>query len=157
MTTSQPGPQKAGIIGRTLRMMLGLLFGWMTYTVMRFQDGNHNLRILAVFAGVVAFYVIVHLVIGKYGARMHRWYGALLTVTPVILMFAFGGPIGRVVSVAYVGLSLLLQTIRADGGCEVLAVPVAVLRRPTHLMGILFSPVDFVEKHLTGPGGLPGS
>jgi hypothetical protein len=136
--------------------MLGLLFGWMTYTVMRFQDSDYNLRVLALFAGVVAFYAIAHLVIGKYGTGMHRWYGAIIAVIPVVFIFALGGPPGRVASVAYVGLSFLLQTTRADGGCEVLAVPAAVFRRPTHLAGILFSPIDLVEKHLSGPGGLPG-
>jgi len=156
MTKSQPTEQGTGIIGRTLRLMLGILFGWMTYTVMSTQYTASNIRILAVFGGVTVFYVILHLVIGKWGVGLHRWYGALLAVAPVILVFAFGGGVGRVASVAYVGISLLLQTIRADGGCEVLALPAALLRRPTHLRGILFAPIDLVEKHLTGPGGLPG-
>jgi hypothetical protein len=60
------------------------------------------------------------------------------------------------VASAYLGLSFLLQTLRGDGGFEALAIPAALFRRPTHLRGILFAPIDLVEKHLTGPGGLPG-
>ena len=156
MTKSPPGQHTVGIIGRTLRLMLGVLFGWMTYTVMRFQHTDNNLRILALFAGLLAFYTVAHLGIGRYGKALHSWYGAVLAVLPVVLLFAFGGLIGRIASVAYVGVSLLLQTVRADGGCEVLAIPAAAISRPTHLRGILFSPIDLVEKHLSGPGGLPG-
>ena len=146
----------AGIIGRTLRLMLAMLLGWMTYTVMRTEDKSFNLRLLAAFAGMTVFYAIVHLIVRRYGTGLNRWYGALVAVTPVVLAFALGGPLGRVVASAYVGVSLLLQTVRGDGGCEVLAIPAALFGRPTHLAGILFSPVDLVEKHLTGPGGLPG-
>ncbi len=48
------------------------------------------------------------------------------------------------------------QTVRADGSCDVLAIPNGLMKPPTHLAGILFAPIDFVEKHLSGPGGLPG-
>jgi hypothetical protein len=156
MTTCQPGPRKAGIIGRTLRLMLGLLLAWMTFTVTRFEDVAFNLRIVAVFAGLTTFYTILHLVIGKYGARINRWFGAALAVAPVILVFALGGAVGRLASVAFIGISLLLQAIRGDGGCEVMAIPAVMFGKRTHLMCILFSPIDLVEEHLTGPGGLPG-
>ncbi len=147
---------KAGIIGRTLRLMLGMLLGWMTFTVMRTEDAAFTVRILAVFAGVTAFYAIVHLLIRRYGAGLNRWLGAALALLPVALLFALGGAVGRVASVAYLGLSLLLQAIRGDGGCEVMAIPALLFGRRTHLVCILFSPIDWVEKHLTGPGGLPG-
>jgi uncharacterized membrane protein YhaH (DUF805 family) len=156
MSTERPTSQTTGIIGRTLRLMLALLLGWMAYTVLRFETRANSVRALAIFAGLLAFYFILHLIIRRYGAGLHRWYGALLVVTPVILMFAMGGPLGRVAAAAYVGVSFLTQTLCADGSCEVLAVPVTILGRPTHLMGILFSPIDFIEKHLSGPGGLPG-
>jgi len=66
------------------------------------------------------------------------------------------GPLGRVGSVAYAAISFLLQTVRADGSCVVMAIPAFISGRPSELPGILFSPIDLVEKHLTGPGGLPG-
>jgi hypothetical protein len=98
----------------------------------------------------------VHLIVSRYGTRLHAWFGAVLAIAPVILLFALGGPIGRAASVAFVGISLLLQALRGDGGCEVMAIPAVLFRKRTHLACILFSPIDLIEKHLTGPGGLPG-
>jgi len=156
MVSKQPGSARAGIIGRTLRLMLGALFGWLTFTVMRGEDAPFNLRVLAIFGGIALFYALVHASVSRLGAGRHRWLGAVGAVLPIVLMFAFGGAAGRVAAAAYVGLSLLLQTVRGDAGCEVLALPAALFRRPARLPGILFSPIDLVEKHLTGPGGLPG-
>ncbi len=146
----------AGIIGRTLRLMLGLLLGWMSYTVMRGEASQHNLRTLAVLAGVTVSYTILHVAIRRYGGRLHRWLGSVLALLPVVLVFALGGPLGRLTSVAFIGASLLLQTIRGDAGAVVLAIPALLTGKPTHLGGILFAPIDWIEKHLTGPGGLPG-
>jgi hypothetical protein len=154
--TNQPRQHEAGIIGRTLRLMLALLLAFMTYTAMRTEDKRFNVRLLAVVGALAACYTLLHFVIRRYGTRLHRWYGAGLALAPLVLVFAFGGPPLRVGCVAYMAISLLLQTVRGDGGSEVMAIPAAVFRRPTHLAGILFSPVDLVEKHLTGPGGLPG-
>jgi hypothetical protein len=156
MTASPPDPPQAGVIGRTLRLMLAMLLGWMTYTALRFEDRTFNSRALAAFAVVMTFYAIAHFVISRYGPGLHRWFGAVAAVVPLILLFALGGTIGQLVSSAYIGLSLLLQTIRGDGGCEVMTIPAVMVGRRTHLMCILFAPVDWVEKHLTGPGGLPG-
>jgi hypothetical protein len=148
--------QNAGIIGRTLRLMLAMLLGWMTFTVMRFQDTAFNLRVGAVFASFAVSYTVLHLLVIKVGSSQHRWLGALVAVAPVALAFSFGGSLGRLGVAAYIGFSLLLQTIRADSSCEVLAIPSALVKPPTHLAGILFAPIDLVEKHLRGPGGLPG-
>jgi len=147
---------EAGIIGRTLRLMLGLLFAWLTYNIVRFESTPYNLRILAVFMGVLAVYGTLHFVISRFGTDLDRWFGGGVAVIPIILLFAVSDEFGRLASVGYIGLSLLLQAIRADAGCEVMSIPSLVLGRRTHLMGILFAPVDLVEKHLTGPGGLPG-
>jgi hypothetical protein len=156
MTTTPSARQHVGIIGRTLRLMLGIFLVWMTFTVMRGEDQAFNVRVLAVFGGLTAFYAIVHIVVSRYGTGLDRWFGAVLAVAPVIVVFALGGPLGRVASVAFVGVSLLVQVVRGDGGCEVVSIPSLLFGRPTHLVCILFSPIDLVEKHLTGPGGLPG-
>ncbi len=156
MTTSKPTGPSAGIIGRALRLMLGMLLVWMTYTVMRSEDADFNLRMLAAVAVMTVLYAVVHFVVGRYGAHLNRWLGAAVAVTPVVFLFALGGPVGRVAAVAYIGVSLSVQAIRGDGGCEVLAIPTLAFGRRTHLMCLLFSPIDWVEKHLTGPGGLPG-
>ena len=148
--------QNAGIIGRTLRLMLAMLLGWMTFTAMRFQDTAFNLRVAAVFAALTVCYTVLHLLIIKFAAGRRRWLGALMALAPVVLVFAFGGPLGRLGVAAFLGGSFLLQTVRAQRTCEVMSIPTLLLRKPTHLMGIMFAPIDLIEQHLTGPGGLPG-
>ena len=147
---------EAGIIGRTLRLMLGLLLGWITVIVLRMEHRPFHLRALAILGGVTLFYVVGLFALNRYGAGLNRWNGSLLALAPLVLLFFFGGGEVRVACTAYVGLSVLLQTLRADAGCEVLSIPTALLRRRTRFAGILFAPIDLVEKHLTGPGGLPG-
>ena len=156
MNSNQAQQHTAGIIGRTLRLMLAILLLWMTYIAMRMDDRTFNLRVLEVFVGLTVFYAIIHFVISRFVTGLNPWYGAALAVAPVITVFVIGGPLGRVASVAFIGVSLLLQAIRGDGGCEVMAIPSLLFGRRTHLMCIFFSPIDWVEKHLSGPGGLPG-
>jgi len=156
MTTNQHDRQRAGVIGRTLRLMLALLFGWMSFTTMRLENMTFNLRVLALSLAICLLYVVAHLVLTSHTARVNRWSGAAIAVAPAILLFVIGGPIVQAGVLIYVGVSLLLQTVRADVSCEVLAIPSALVKPPTHLAGILFAPIDLVEKHLTGPGGLPG-
>jgi hypothetical protein len=147
---------EAGIIGRTLRLMLAMLLALMTYTVLRTEGKEFSVHLTATLGGVIVAYVGLHLVLRRYGAGLRRWYGALGVLAPLILGFAFGGLLGRAVVSAYLGLAFALQALRGDGGAEALALPAALLRRPTRFPGILFAPIDLVEKHLTGPGGLPG-
>jgi hypothetical protein len=148
--------QNAGIIGRTLRLMLAMLLGWMAFTAMRFQDTSFNLRVAAVFASLALSYTVLHFLVIKFGSGQRRWLGALMALAPAVLVFAFGGPLGQLGVATFLGVSFMLQTIRAERTCEVMSIPTILLRRPTHLMGILFAPIDLIEQHLTGPGGLPG-
>jgi hypothetical protein len=150
MTANQRSELRARIIGRTLRLALGIALVWMTYSVMRAEDAAFNLRVLAVVAGLVGFYSVMHFVISKYVSGVNRWLGAFLAVGPVILVFLFGGPVGRVASVAYIGVSLVLQGIRSDGGCEVMSIPAILFGKRTHLVCILFSPIDWVEERIAG-------
>ncbi len=152
MTTNQRSEHTARIVGRTLRLALGIALVWMTYAVMRIEDAAFNLRVLAAVAGLTAFYTVMHLVISKYFSGVNRWFGAFLAVAPVILVYVLGGPLGRVASVAYIGVSLLLQGIRSDGGCEVMSIPAILFGKRTHLVCIVFSPIDWVEERAAGAG-----
>jgi len=155
MTMNQPDTQRVGIIGRTLRLMLALLLGWMSFTTMRQEDTTFNLRILAVSLAIGMLYGVLHIVLSSNTDKVNRWSGAAIAVAPVILLFVFGSPLVQAGVLIYVGLSLLFQTVRADGNCEVLAIQSALVKQPTHLAGILFAPIDLIEQHLLGPGGLP--
>ncbi len=148
--TNRQSERRARVVGRTLRLLLGLALVWMTYDVMRIEDAAFNLRILATVLGLTAFYAGMHFAINKYVAGLNAWIGAFLAVTPVVLVFVFGGPLGRVAAVAYIGISLVLQAIRNDGGCEVMSIPGILFGRHTHLVCIVFSPIDWVEQRVAG-------
>ncbi|UCD23475.1 MAG: hypothetical protein JSW51_10550 [Gemmatimonadota bacterium] len=156
MSETQRGGQQVGIVGRTLRLMLALLAGWMSFTIMRLESTTFNLRVLAVSLAITMVYTALHLVLTSRVDKVNRWLGAITAVIPIILLFVIGNQLVRAGVLIYVGLSLLLQTVRGDGSCEVLAIPSTVLKPPTHLAGILFAPVDAIEKHMSGPGGIPG-
>jgi hypothetical protein len=149
VTTNQTGEARARIVGRALRLALGIALVWMTYAVVRIEDASFNLRVLAVVVGLAALYIGMHFVISKYVTGINRWLGALLAVAPVILVFLLGGPVGRVASVAYIGVSLVIQGIRSDGGCEVMSIPAIVFGKRTHLACLLFSPIDWVEERVS--------
>jgi hypothetical protein len=147
---------EAGIIGRTLRLMLGLLFGWMLFTVLRSEPPAFTLTVLGVLAGITLTYTIVHLAASRYRAGLRPWPGSALALAPFVVLFVVGGPSVRLGAIAFAAISLLLQTIRADAGCVLMAIPALLTRTPTHLAGIVFAPIDLIERNLTGPGGLPG-
>ncbi|MFQ5550868.1 MAG: hypothetical protein ACE5FJ_06495 [Gemmatimonadales bacterium] len=122
----------------------------MTYDVMRSEDVAFNMRVVAAFVLMMAFYSAMHLVITRFTPGVNAWFGAILAVTPAALVYILGGPVGRVAAVAYIGVSLVLQAIRSDGGCEVMSIPAIIFRRRTHLVCIAFSPVDWVESRVAG-------
>ena len=71
-------------------------------------------------------------------------------VTPVFLVFGLGGPAGQLGSLLYIGVSLVLTAIRSDGGCEVMTIPGMLMGKRTHLVCIVFSPLDWIEDRLVG-------
>ena len=57
----------------------------------------------------------------------------------------FGQGEGGTAAITYVGVSLLIDALRADSGCEVMALPGLIFGNRTHLACIVFSPVDALE------------
>ena len=139
---------RAGPIGRILRFtMAGLLTAIVTpyYLATSLQS---NLKIAAAIGGLLILYTVMHLVISKYVPGLNRWLGAVLAVIPVTLLFLFGGGIGQMGAMSYVGGSLFLDSFNGDGGCEVMAIPGLIFGKRTHLVCIGFSPFDWLEEKL---------
>jgi hypothetical protein len=148
---------KAKGMCRSMRLIAGI---FMTVEGTRHLFGSSPgfpLKTTGVVAGELIFYLALHLVISKFSRRVNPWLGAVLAVAPVVLVFIYGGPAGRLGTLIYVGVSLVLTAIRSDGGCEVMTVPGMILGNRTHLVCIVFSPIDWVEAKLTnllrGPTG----
>lgn len=133
-------------IGRLLR---GLAGGWLVAGVTPFYLNAAAGRVttaVAVTLGIAVFYTALHWLVSSYVTRLNRCLGAALAVLPVLLVvFVFGGTVGQVSALTFVGTSLLLAALRADAGCEVMSIPAALFGRRTHLVCLLFSPLDYVE------------
>jgi len=147
-----PDARKTRIVGRTLRLLVGLALVWLTVDVMLSEDVVFNAKVIGVGLGAAIFYGALHVAINRFTPNVNAWLGAILAVIPVALLYVLGGPLGRVASVAFVGVSLVLQAIRADGGCEVMSLPAMVFGKRTHLVCVAFSPIDWVEERLAHRG-----
>lgn len=137
-------------VGRTLRFLLGALLVLAVWPFFRSAEPNRILGAVFVGVGLVIFYSILHWVVSSFLTRLNRWLGAVLAILPVFLVLALGGVLGRVGAASFLAVSLLLAAIRADAGCEVMSIPSMVFGRRTHLMCLLFSPLDWVEEKIVG-------
>ncbi len=141
-------------VGRIVRLLMG---GVLTIHVLvsHLMGASPSLtvQVVGVVFGLVVFYALVHLLISRFVPTIHPWVGALLAVTPVLLVFLMGGVPVRHGVVLFLGVSLLLTGIRGDGGCEVMTLPGMILGKRTHLVCIVLSPLDWVEEKLAGLRG----
>jgi len=146
--------QKAGPIGRLLRLFVAICLVIIDVPVLLRAGSAYNLASLGLVAALVMFYMIVHFVVSKYLPNLNRWLGAVLALTPVFLVWFFGqggGPLfgqgeGGTAAITFVALSLLVDVMRADSGCEVMAIPGLILGNRTHLACLAFCPIDALEK-----------
>ena len=140
--------RRARPIGRILRFLMA---GYLIVTVAPHYLGaswQANLKIAAAVGGLVILYTGMHLIITKYVPSLNRWLGALLAITPAVLLFVLGGGIGQIGSMSYIGGSLFIDSLNGDCGCEVMAVPGIICSERTHLVCIAFTPLDWLEQKL---------
>ena len=100
-------------------------------------------------AAFVLFYSALHLAIDRLVPNLNRWVGATLAFAPLVVVFVNAGAPGQVGVQTFLGASLVLAALRADSGCEVMSIPGLIFGRRTHLMCLLFSPLDWVEARLS--------
>lgn len=146
----EEGPQ-ARTAGRLLRLLAGI--------ALVLEGGRHLIGaspallqgVGVVFLLEVVFYAALHLVISRFLAGVNAWVGAALAITPVVMVFLFGDAQGRLGTLLFVGVSLVVTAVRADGGCEVMTLPGLLLGKRTHLVCIAFSPIDWIEERAARP------
>lgn len=146
--------QRTRPIGRVLRLLTGVLLLFSAGQVVRRASLEYILSSAGVVVGLFLFYMLVHVLISKYLPDINRWLGALVAVMPVALVFIlgqgggylFGQGEGATGALAFVGLSLLIDVIRADAGCEVMALPGLLSKKRTHLACLAFTPIDWLEE-----------
>lgn len=139
-------------MGRKLRFLLGAWLIVLVVPYWRAASGSSILTTLAIILGLLVLYIFVHIGLLKYLPGLNRWFGALLAWVPVMLVFVLGGAHGRVGVSTFASLSLILAGVRGDPGCEVMSIPALIFKKHTHLLCILFSPIDWLEAKIFRKG-----
>ena len=137
-------------VGRVLRLLMGTALTIRAAQQMISGDTTLNLQAAGIVLGLLLFYTVVHLAISRFVPSINAWLGAVIALAPAILLFALVDPSLRFSVVLFIGVSLLVTAIRADGGCEVMTLPGMLMGKRTHLVCIVFSPLDWIEDKLTG-------
>lgn len=135
-------------VGRVLRLLLGAYLVVLVWPFFRHAASKRILGAVFVVVGLTVFYTVVHWLVSSYLAKLNRWLGAFLAILPVLLVFLFGGGLGEIGALAFLAVSLVLAAVRADAGCEVMSIPSLVFGKRTHLMCLLFSPLDWIEEKM---------
>ncbi len=140
----------AGPVGRVLRFLMGTALTIHAAQHMISGETTLNLQAAGMVLGLLLFYAVVHLAISRFVPSINPWLGAVIAVAPLLLVFALAGPALRFATLLFIGVSLVVTAIRSDGGCEVMTLPGMLMGKRTHLVCLVFSPLDWIEDRLTG-------
>ncbi len=139
---------KSRPIGRILRFILGAFMLALIVPEIAAATLLTDAMIAGTIVALLTGYTLIHLAVWRFAPNLNRWLGAVVAVMPAVLVFVFGGVVGQVAAVGYIGGSLLIDSLTGDAGCEVMAIPGLVCRKRTHLACLVFSPLDWLEDKL---------
>lgn len=134
-------------ISRTLRFLVG---AWLLLVVLLNAPAIGGVAAATLAVTVLAlavFYVGLQLLLMR-RASLRPALAVVIAVAPVVVIFAVGGTGMALGAVTFYGVSLLVAALRGDPGCEVLSIPGMMLRRRAHVLCLLFSPLDALERRL---------
>ncbi|RIK32536.1 MAG: hypothetical protein DCC56_01630 [Anaerolineae bacterium] len=146
--TSIPIGERTKPVGRILRFLFGI-FLLLVVTYYFFIAPRIITPTILVVLGLTVFYIIADIFINKFIPTINPVFGSLLVNAPILLMWLFGYGAAQLGALAYIGIALLIISLRADPGCEVMSIPGLIFKRHTHLTCFIFSPIDWVEKKVT--------
>lgn len=152
------GTNKAGPVGRVLRLVIGICLLILAVPVYLKAGLGYGLTSLALTVGLLLLYVVAHWAVSGHFRSLNRWVGALIAITPVFLVWSLGqggGPLfgqgeGGTAAITFIAISMLVDAARAATGCEVMALPGLLFGNRTHLPCIALGPIDAWEKRNTG-------
>jgi len=146
MMTSEP--RRPGTIGRTLRLVNGVVFLAIVLSVLATNYWTLALWVVGVSAGLLICYLGLDYAVNRFVPEIDCCVGAFLALGPAIGVFVVGNGIGELGALTYIGLSLIVAAWRADAGCEVMSLPGLISGRHTHLACLVFTPIDRLEHRL---------
>ncbi|MGA9853742.1 MAG: hypothetical protein WBR29_00495 [Gammaproteobacteria bacterium] len=134
-------------VSRALRLVVGSWLLFETAVNIHRPDWKVALIVSCTLVAVFFYYALLHLLIRKRRAVAIVLKGVLV-VPVVVLIFATHVadiPLGIL---AFFGVSLVVQALRGDRGCEVMTLPNLVFSRRADLPCLLFSPLDRFEESI---------
>ncbi len=155
-----------GFVGRWSRLILGFLFvGPVAVQIandLRTSGGDLSPYVptVAYLAGIVAAYVAVYWVLGeRLFARGFVWTNTAILVGPAAVVAWWNLTVGPVTGISlpapfalamaiYIGVSFLIQWRIKYGGCEVVSIPILILRRRYQTYCLPIVVIDAVEKQV---------
>lgn len=149
-------PPHAGLFGRLLRLALGaLLLASIAGFYLR-GSASFALSAAGVVVGLALLGLLTHRLLVRAAGRTGAWTRSCVALAPLVLVYLLGiggGPIfgrgeGQLGALTFLGLSLVAAALTADPGCELLALPNLLSRRPVRAACLLFSPLDALERRL---------
>ena len=144
-------------LGRVLRLLFGIAAVSLTLPVYLTASATFILTSLGIVIVLTGIYSLLHYGVSNFAPDLDRWLGAMIALIPVLLMVIFGqvdGLIfgngeGAIGALTYLGISYFVDYIRADSGCEVMAIPGVLFRNRTHLACVVLTPIDILEEKLS--------
>ena len=157
------GPQipRAGRVGRSARLVLGVVLVVIALPVYFDAGREYVTASLGLTVGLVAFYAVLHLVISRYMAPLNGLLGSIFAVSPVVMVWYLGqggGPLfgqgeGGTAAITFLAVSFLVDFVRGNAGCEVMALPGLIFGYRTHLPCVLLCGIDHAEAGLKAETG----
>lgn len=137
--------KKARPFGRVLRLLFGILVFVLVVPYYFITPTDVLFQTILVPVGMVVFYIVLDRVINKYFPSINPILGAILANAPILLMWLFSKGGIQLGVLTYLGIALMVTSLRADAGCEVMSIPGLIFKRHTHLACLFLSPIDWFE------------
>ena len=140
--------RKTPPVSRALRLLSG---GWLLYVTavnMHRPNWKTALIISCTFVAVFVYYALLHRLIGP---RLFKWAVLVkaVTILPVaVVIFSLQISAIQLGILVFFGVSLVVQALRGDRGCEVMTLPTLAFRRQAYFPCLLFSPLDRFEESI---------
>lgn len=147
---TQANTERALPGGRVIRFVIGVTLMIIVIPTYLRMGAPFLFRTTLLILSLLVAYILIHIFVS------HRWVGSILASALFVLVYLFGGyhglilsrGEGRLAAVTFLGLSLVVASLRGDAGCELTSIPSALLGQHSRLACLVFSPIDRVERKL---------
>ncbi len=146
--------RKAPPVGRALRVLLGVVLMIQVVPIYFHVDARLALEALLLMLGLLIVYSLLHVVVSRRLVAFGPGLEAVAGLGILVALYLAGGPgapllgrgEGQLAAGTFLGASLIVAGMRADPGCEVMAIPGALFGKHTELACLVFSPLDWLER-----------